>query len=119
MQFNTIEELILHYQESEPLAIPMAGDIATIRLNKACRFAATYFSISRFRIWAGAAQLLPPVPVAADLKIPFRMTKEECEAALGCDGCETGDFVVRCLFVPDTVGFETGTLIEIFPSSKF
>lgn len=82
--FDTIEELVYHYQKTASLTLHTAGDDAVFQLSP------------QSRIWGNVQQPHAlPAAVVADLKIPLSMTKKECEAALAADGCETGDFVVR------------------------
>lgn len=82
--FESIEELIYHYQHSATLSLQIFGEDESVHLSDHCRLWST---LSRDH--------LASAPVQADLRIPLRMTQKECEAALAADGCETGDFVVR------------------------
>lgn len=83
MRFDSIEDLIFFYQNTQPLPLLLGGEQTEQALSKSCQ------------VWGAVRQLSVPAAVRSDLRVPTTMTRAECEAALAADGCETGDFVVR------------------------
>eukprot|EP00047_Mylnosiga_fluctuans_P002185 m.223528 g.223528 ORF g.223528 m.223528 type:complete len:392 (-) comp10936_c0_seq1:170-1345(-) len=81
--FVNMNELVYHYQNSGLIPLTIGESDVEIRLNKHCK------------IWSTLNLGVLPRAVVADMRVPCRISKAECEAAFALDDRETGDFVIR------------------------